>query len=267
MTLEPNDVRNARVFSATDLPRGRRVLRVAPTTGEAPAFEPGQYTILGLPDPEREGGVVDSRRQLVRRTYSMSSSAHERSHLELYFVAVEGGRLTPRLRELVEGDPLYMDPRPRGALTLTPVSADSDVVLVATGTAIAPFVSMVRTYRGTGRWRRLAVIHGVRYADELAFGDELARAARDDPTLTYLPVCSRDAGDGASAARRGYVQDRLDADELAAEAGIRLYPGNAHVYLAGNPAMIDDVQRRLAERGFQPDSLRETGTLHTERYW
>jgi ferredoxin--NADP+ reductase len=80
------------------------------------------------------------------------------------------------------------------AIDLAP--PDKDLVMVSTGTGIAPFVSMLRTYRGQDRWRRLVPINGVRRAADLGYRSELEAAARQDPGVIYVPLVTREPGDG-----------------------------------------------------------------------
>ena len=89
-----------------------------------------------------------------------------------------------------------MAPKPKGKFTLDGVPADRDLVTISTGTGLAPFVSMYKTYRDTGRWRRFVVVHGTRFRRDLGYRGELEALARRDETLTYLPTCSRESDGG-----------------------------------------------------------------------
>ena len=126
------------------------VLRVAPR-GPLFAFEPGQYGVLGLPGSAPRApmsGKEDAPPagdKLVRRAYSIASSSKAGEYLEFYIKLVRTGELTPRLFSLKVGDSVWLGPKPAGHFTLDTVPPDKDLVMVATGTGLAPYVSMIRT--------------------------------------------------------------------------------------------------------------------------
>lgn len=234
-------------------------LWIRPDGGEVAPFEPGQFVSIGR--------RVDERGKLMRRTYSIGSSARRRDAIELFIVHVEGGEFTSWLREQQAGARLWLSPKASGGFTLAGVPPDKDLVLVSTGTAIAPYLSMYRTYRDDPPWRRIVIVNGVRFARDLGFRDELEQAAADDPRLVYLPLVTRPAGDPAWAGLRGRVQTVLDPDRYAEIVGERLTPERCHVFLCGNPAMIAELEPELIGRGFTKHTRHTPGTLHLERYW
>ncbi len=251
---------NARLASRTLLTPDLSILRIALDSGTPAVFQPGQFVSVGLPSAERPG-------RLVKRPYSIASAPGE-SELELYVKRVAGGRLTAQLLDLDPGDRLWADPRILGRFTLDPVPTESVIVAVATGTGLAPFVSMLRHHApasgAAGRWRRFVLLHGVRSANELGYRAELESRAARDPGFVYLPVVSRDPSwKGA----RGHVQVLLDPEAFAAEADVTLDPQRTHVFLCGNPAMIEDVLLRLAPLGFRTQRDGQPGHVHFERYW
>jgi ferredoxin--NADP+ reductase len=250
---------NASVVEREEYPEGLLILRLAPDEERVLEFEPGQFVNVGLPFEAPEGV------RWVRRPYSLAS-APGAPPLELFLRRIEGGALTPALWALRPGDRLWVDKRWLGRFGLGPIPTSADVVAVATGTGLAPYVSMLRR-DGEPRWRRFAVLHGVRTETELVYGDELqAQAdARDD--FAYVPVCSREPEDSPWPGPRGRVGDVLCAPDFAERSGITLDPANCHVLLCGNPDMIAEQTELLGRRGFQPHQTREPGQLHVERYW
>jgi ferredoxin--NADP+ reductase len=260
---------NAVVVGRRDLTDGLATLRVAPVGAAVPEFAPGQFVQLGLPC----GAAGALERSIEKRAYSIASTPTDKEGFELLIALVPGGGLTPALWTLKAGDPCWLDPTPLGSFTLEHVPPGRDLVLVATGTGIVPYVSMLRSYaRGRplhrpDRWRRCAVVHGVRRAADLAYGDELRTLCNADPSLCYLPTVSREPEDSAWSGLRGRVQAVLDGEVYRASAGIELRPETCHVFLCGNPNMIDELRASLVLRGFKPGSARRGGNLHTERYW
>jgi ferredoxin--NADP+ reductase len=250
---------NAVVQHREDLTARLAVVRVAPRGWELPGFEPGQYATLGLPDPEADGSFL-------RRVYSIAS-APGHDHLEFYIQLVKEGEFTTTLWPLGAGAPLFLSPRLGGRFTLDGVPSDRDLVLVATGTGIAPYVSMVRHFLGSGRWRRCVVVHGARSARELGYRGLFERAAEEDPTLTYLPTLTRQPEDEPWEGLRGRVQALFEGDLYLDRVGAPLDPDGCHVFLCGHPGMIDDMDARLAARGFRHAAGPGGGNLHFERYW
>ncbi|MBI4578726.1 MAG: ferredoxin--NADP reductase [Planctomycetes bacterium] len=266
-------VYNATLIHRTDVTPELSVVRFRPDSGLIPEFLPGQFIKLGLPreegvEPVQAGpGRPRSGPRLIRRAYSIASSPRQRDCVEIFVVRVEGGKLTPKLWVLDLGGRAWMDDKISGRFTLDPVPPHKDVVMVATGTGIAPFVSMLRTYHDQPRWRRAVLINGVRYAPDLGYREELEALARANPRVRYIPIVSRDPGDGAWTGLRGRVQVVLDPAVYESQVGAALDPDDCHVMLCGNPEMIDSVQAMLAQRGFRPHSSDQPGNIHFERYW
>lgn len=263
---------NATLIARHDLNDNVSVVRVRPDSGRVADFTPGQFVTVGLPRgapgqlaavrPVRAGRVP-----LVKRAYSIASSPGEADSYELLVVLVAGGKLTPKLWTLNVGDRLWVDEEAKGEFTLDGVPEGRDLVMVSTGTGIAPFMSMLRTYRGQGRWRRFVVIHGVRAPFDLAYRDELERTASEDATVKYVPLVSRATEATAWDGLRGRVGVALDPPTYRHLVGAPLEPATCHVFLCGNPAMIDDVERFLLGLGFRSHTRERPGNLHLERYW
>jgi len=203
----------------------------------------------------------------IRRPYSIASSSRGVNYLEFLIILVERGRLTMRLWKVEQGGRLWVGDRVYGDFTLKGVPPNKDLVLVSTGTGVAPYMSMLRPYRGQGRWRRLVLINGVRKVRDLAYRAELEAAARDDPTITYIPLVPRAREPGEWPGLRGRVQFALEEQVYKRCVGAPLSPNDCHVYLCGNPRMIQDVERMLVPRGFRLHTRKAPGNLHYERYW
>lgn len=268
----PDDPLNAVLIERRDLTDELAVFRVRPESGEVPPFIPGQYTTLGVLKPESEWSErakKNPKAALVRRAYSIASSPDDHDAVEFFLVVVQEGLLTPRLWDLHEGDRLFMDTNCKGTFTLDGVPEGKDLVMIATGTGLAPFVSMLRTYREQRRWERLIVIHGTRLAKDLAYRAELEAASDEDPSVIYLPMCTREPDTSNWQGLRGRIHVALEPGMYARITGGRtLTPETTHLFLCGNPAMIDDVERDMTARGFSVrDRSNPEGNIHFERYW
>ena len=264
------DVTNATVVFRDDVTAELAVVRVRPDHGSAPPFEPGQFTLLGLPPAPtrapREEPAARPRR-LLRRAYSITSPSTDLSYLEFYVALVEHGQLSPQLWSVPRGGRLWMDSKVSGRFTLSGVPTDRDILMVATGTGIAPFVSMLRTYHGTGRWRHAVLVHGVRRATDLAYRGELEALAGSGSDFTYLPTVSREPERSPWLGLRGRVQEVLEDGTYDELVGRPLDPSRWHAFVCGSPEMIESVRETLSERGFSTGGGSERRNLHFERYW
>lgn len=241
------------------------ILHVKPDAGVA-EFLSGQYVALGLygsaprPEaypPERE---AQSAEKLIKRAYSIGSTPLNRETIEFYIAIVPDGALTSRLALVKESDRVYCAPKITGTFTLSHVPADENLILVATGTGLAPFISMIRTPSTWQQGRSITVVHGVRHAKDLAYREELLDFQQRHNNFRYLPIVSRadPEWDGA----RGHIQSLFDSKQ------IELQSARDHVFLCGNPAMITDMESRLHALGYTEHNKKNiTGKLHLEKYW
>jgi ferredoxin--NADP+ reductase len=83
----------------------------------------------------------------------------------------------------------------------------------------------------------------------------------------YLPITTREPGGSSWEGLRGRVQTVIEPERLRALAGVAPDPRECHVYLCGNPTMVEDMERELTERGFRKHTPRHPGNLHLEKYW
>ena len=265
---------NALVTHRIEVAPGLIILRVAPEGWELPEWESGQFGILGLPgsaprtqlsDPEDDPPAAD---KLIRRAYSISSAPGEKGFLEFYITLVQSGALTPRLFALKPGDPVFLGKRISGLFTLQDIPEGNNLVLVGTGTGLAPYMSMLR---GTLECRpdlHTVVLLGARHSWDLGYRGELIAMQRFCPTFHYFPIISRPDEELVPwAGQTGYVQDLWERGLVAGAMGRQPTPDNTHVLLCGNPGMIEGMISRLEGEGFREDSKQKPGQIHAEKYW
>jgi ferredoxin--NADP+ reductase len=266
---------NAVVAAKIEVAPGLLILRVAPVGWELPPFKPGQFAVLGLPPEVPRHPFADSRDEpapkpgtLIRRSYSIASSSAERQYLEFYLTLVRSGSLTPRLYALNVGDRLWLGPKLTGVFTFDQAPSDANLVMVATGTGLAPYMSQLRSDLRSDHPRRIGVLHGARHSWDLGYRAELITMQRLCPNLIYLTTVSRpDEEPVPWGGATGYVQDLWAKRGLERAWGFRPDASNTHVFLCGNPEMVDAMTGILLSEGFREHSRSNPGEIHAEKFW
>lgn len=265
---------NALVSQKNEVTPDLSILQIVSDGWELPAFRPGQFAVLGLPGSaprvlrSDEENPVPKGNKLIRRAYSIASSSVNQEYMEFYITLVRSGALTPRLFGLDHGDPLHLGPKVTGMFTLEEVLAKKHIILVATGTGLAPYMSMLRTSLIPGDDRKFAVIHGARHSWDLGYRAELITLNTICTNLTYIPVVSRPAEEMVPwGGYTGHVQEIWEQDLVGAAWGLKPSPENTHIFLCGNPAMIEDMLASVSRVGYSEHTKKRAGTVHLERYW
>jgi ferredoxin/flavodoxin---NADP+ reductase len=217
---------------------------------EAPRldFEAGQFVRIAL-------------EETLARPFSFVNPPEDPVH-EFYGIVVPQGPLSPRLALLNKGDRLLIASNPAGFLVLSEVPDAETLWLVSTGTGIAPFLSILRTDTPWRRFRNVVLVHAVRHARELVYGELLRKLSQQHP-LRYLTFVSREAAPGSLAGR---IPAALRDGRMEKAAGLAL-DGNSHVMLCGNPDMLKDTQALLVERGLRKHRRRNPGHITVESFW
>jgi ferredoxin--NADP+ reductase len=225
------------------------------TRDPAFTFQPGQFARLGLPgkDDPADGPPT------LWRAYSMVSAPAD-PELEFYSIVVPQGLFSPRLALLRPGDTLYVDTTPFGFLTLERFPDGDTLWLLATGTGLSAYLSILRDPAARGRFSRIVLVHGVRTAAELAYRDEIEAMQG----VAYLPIASRETLPGMPQA---HLTALIADGGLERLAGLPLDPATSRVMLCGNPQMLADARKLLADRGFAPGRRGVPGNLAVENYW
>lgn len=265
---------NAIIAQRMDVTEKMAVFRIAPDGWELPEFVPGQFTVLGLPgdspwrsdcDPSDKDAPAD---KLIKRAYSIASSSVSKEYLEFLISLVQSGSLTSRLFNLKAGDRVFLSPKFTGFFTLKEVPKEANVVLVGTGTGLAPYMSMVRTELIEKNRPNLAILHGAANSWDLAYNSELTALQHTNPGFHYLPVIDMPEREHVPwRGDTGFVQHVWQKGKLEELWGFKPTPENTHVFLCGNPMMIETMEGILQGEGFSEHTKKNPGTYHLERYW
>jgi len=211
-------------------------------------FEAGQFVRIAL----------DINGQRVARAFSFVNPPDD-PVLEFYGVIVPQGPLSPRLAKLSAGDVLDVAANPAGFLVLSEVPQAETLWLVATGTGLAPFLSILRTEAPWRRFRNVVLVHAVRHAAELTYREVISSTA-----ARYVTFVSREPAPGSLAGR---IPAAIADGRLEQAAGLELRPETSHVMLCGNPQMLRDAAAALAARGMRKHRRRARGHITVESFW
>lgn len=216
-------------------------------------FSAGQFTRLAL--------EIDGER--VARPYSFVNPPGDEL-LEVYFNEVQDGPLSPRLAALQPGDSVWVSTRPNGFFTLDQLPDSENLWLMATGTALGVYLSILRTEMPWQRFRHIVLTHNVRTKAQLSYGEEIGKLqARFGERFRYVPITSREQSEENL---HGRILAALENGRLEAYAGIQLSAEKSHVMLCGNMGMIREVSEALEARGMRKHRRQEPGHYTTEKY-
>ena len=220
-------------------------------------FSAGQFARIG----------IDVDGEMVVRAYSVVSSPFEET-LEFFSIVVPDGAFTSRLQHLKEGDQIYLEKIPYGFLTLARYQEPlpQDLWLLATGTGLAPFISMLQDFDTWKNYQHIVLEYSVRTPEELAYVDQISEIqsmfAEEGASFTFLPIVTRDP----LAKLNQRLPKLILSGELEKVANLKFHVDRSHVMLCGNPQMVEDTIDALKSIGLVMNR-RGVGNIAVENYW
>lgn len=215
-------------------------------------FESGQFVRVALD--------IDGER--VARPYSLVNKPGD-DFLEIYFNIVDEGPLTPRLAALEEGDEIFVTDRANGFLTVSEVPQCRHLWMLATGTGVGPFLSILKNKDAWQRFEKIVLAYSVRDLSELAYQQQVAEIQEQWPQkFSFVPMVTREQVEGMLNKR---ITDSIEDDSLEQRTGV-VIDEDSHIMMCGNSAMISDVTEVLEKRGLRKHRRREPGHMTTEKY-
>lgn len=211
-------------------------------------FRSGEFVMIGLPG--------ESGKPLLR-AYSIASPSWSDT-LEFYSIKVPSGPLTSRLQHIKPGDRVIVRPKPVGTLVLDALLPGRRIFLVATGTGIAPFASLIRDPETYEKFGQVVLTHTTRTRSGLLYGESVVEQAMSDPLageaarerLVYYPSTTRE-----ESGRMGRITGQIDSGDLFRELGIpELDPSEDRVMICGSMGLNTDMKKLLGDRGFEEGS-------------
>lgn len=215
-------------------------------------FESGQFVRIALD--------IDGER--VARPYSLVNTPDE-DVLEIYFNIVDEGPLTPRLAELESGDEIFVSERANGFLTVSEIPQCLNLWMLATGTGVGPFLSILNNKDVWQRFEKVVLAYSVRDLSELSYQQQVAEIQQQWPDrFSFVPFVTREKVEGIIHQR---ITDSIEDGSLEKTAGIAI-DADSHIMMCGNSAMISAVTELLEKRGLKKHRRREPGHITTEKY-
>lgn len=221
-----------------------RLFSFTTTRDDGLRFESGQFLMMGLPEASKP----------VMRAYSVASAKWE-ERLEFFSIKVPDGRLTSRLQRLQPGDDVLVSSKPTGSLLIHDLEPGRNLYLLATGTGLAPYLSIIKDPETYERFDRVVVAHGVRRVADLAYRDYISRELPQHELLGdiiarqlhYYPSVTRE-----TFAREGRLTGHFESGRMADELGLEpIDPARDRVMLCGGEEMLGEFRSLLDARGFR----------------
>lgn len=222
-------------------------------------FENGHFVMIGL--------HVDGRP--LTRAYSIASANYE-EHLEFLSIKVPNGPLTSRLQHIKAGDEILVSRKPVGTLVIHDLLPGKHVYLFATGTGLAPFMSIIKDPETYERFEKVILVHGVRQISELAYREFIQHELPNNEyfgeevrqKLIYYPTVTREEFETT-----GRITTLIESGQLFTDIGLPpLDPAVDRAMICGSPGMLKDISGMLNARGFKiSEGIGEPGDYVIER--
>ena len=222
-------------------------------------------------DEDYDEELNEALNEDIFRAYSIVSSPFDEV-LEFFSIVIPDGAFTSQLQHLEVGDELLLNTMPFGFLTLARYQKPlpKDLWLLATGTGLAPFLSMLQDLKTWEDYEHIVLAYSARSTEELAYIEKIESLQEDFGSLVdnpakliFIPIVTREAVEGALTER---LPKLLLDGALQERAGIALDVDSTHVMLCGNPDMVEDTKETLKSLGLVMNRRGE-GNIAVENYW
>lgn len=215
-------------------------------------FDAGQFTRLAM--------QIDGEE--VSRPFSLVNTPSE-SVLDVYFIEVPGGVLSPKLAALKPGDTVQVAEKAAGLMTLKQLAPAKKLFLLSTGTGLGPFLSIINTTEVWQQFEQVTLVHAVRYLNELTYQQTIQTVKTAHPDqFYYLPMVSREP---SADSLTGRIPQAIENKEIEQRSAV--IDTDSQVLLCGNPDMVMDTMQILIDRGLTRHTRREPGQISIEKYW
>ncbi|MBV1908333.1 MAG: ferredoxin--NADP reductase [Kangiellaceae bacterium] len=208
-------------------------------------FRNGEFIMIGLAQGENKP---------IMRAYSIASANYE-EYLEFFSIKVQDGALTSKLQHLQKGDEVLIGSKPTGTLVIDDLRDGRNLILIGTGTGLAPFLSIIKDPETYERFDKVVLFHGVRFKNEVAYHKMLSEELKEHEylgdmitqQLIYYPCVTRERYQN-----EGRITDLIKSGKLCTDIGLPpLDPKLDRVMMCGSPSMLKDTCAILDEMNFE----------------
>ena len=222
-------------------------------------FRSGEFVMIGL---------LNEKGKPLLRAYSIAAPFWS-ERLAFYSIKVQDGPLTSRLQHIQEGEHIIMTKKPVGTLVLDALLPGKRLYMIATGTGIAPFASLIRDPEVYEQYDEVILTHTCRQSNELAYGADLVEATKQDELigemaaekLRYYPTTTRD-----TSPKMGRITDLMASGELFQDLGVpALNAETDRVMICGSMGLNTDVKTIIEAAGFEEGANSKPGTYVLEK--
>ena len=222
-------------------------------------FRSGEFVMIGL---------LNEKGKPLLRAYSIAAPFWSEV-LAFYSIKVQDGPLTSRLQHIQAGEHIIMTKKPVGTLVLDALLPGKRLYMIATGTGIAPFASLIRDPEVYEQYDEVILTHTCREAAELAYGAELVEMTKKDELigemaqekLRYYPTTTRE-----TSPKMGRITDLIKSGEVSQDLGVPdLGPETDRVMICGSMGLNNDVKAIIEEKGFEEGANSKPGTYVLEK--
>jgi ferredoxin--NADP+ reductase len=221
-------------------------------------FKNGHFVMMGM----------DVEGKPLLRAFSLVSANYD-EHLEFYSIKIPDGALTSRLQHIQPGSEVLVGRKPTGTLLVDNLLPGKRLYLLATGTGLAPFMSIIRDPVTYERFEKVIVAHGVRRVSDLGYRSLIEQELPEHDLvgeqvkqqLLYYPTTTREP-----FRNQGRVTELMDSGKLPTDLGLPVLNADEdRVMICGSPGMLKDTVTLLEARGFQEGNTDSQGQYLIER--
>ncbi len=240
-------------------------------------FKPGQFARISA----TRVTSVSLNAKLIWRAQSITSCPMD-EFLEFLIILGDEGDFSNECNCLSLKDSLFLDNQNYGYLTLDRFPRSGDLWLFASGSGIAPFISIIKSFRDLEEFNRINIVHSLKegkdftnYLEFLNF-DFFLRGSKLIKKFTYLPIVTRE-----NVQLHGLVNGEkirykspmkrftllLKNGELENMIKCKLSLSESKIMICGNPGMIKDTRSLLKSFGFTSSRKNQPGQIAVENFW
>ncbi|GAB4363957.1 MAG: ferredoxin--NADP reductase [Oricola sp.] len=222
-------------------------------------FRSGEFVMIGLPG--------DNGKPILR-AYSIASPSWD-DELEFYSIAVPDGPLTSKLVHIKPGDQVILKTKATGTLVIDALLPGKRLYMIATGTGIAPFASLIRDPEVYEKFDQVILTHTCRHVAELDYGRELVENLVNDPLigemvdgkLVYYPTTTRE-----ESPKMGRITDKIRSGELFADLGVPVWnPEEDRVMICGSMGLNLEIKELCEAAGMEEGANSKPGHFVLEK--